>query len=73
MNAAGDNGLLFGNPSLLAIQTLSIVSAWAYSFALTFLILKVLDLTIGLRVSEEDEFSGLDLSQHRECGYAMHS
>lgn len=73
VNAAGDNGLLFGNPSLLAIQTLSVVSAWAYSFALTFLILKVLDSTIGLRVSEEDEFSGLDLSQHRECGYAMHS
>jgi Amt family ammonium transporter len=71
INAAGNNGLFFGNPSLLGIQALSIVSVWLYSFAVTFIILKVLDWTLGLRVSEEHEINGLDLSQHGEAGYSL--
>jgi len=42
-----------------------------YSFVLTFIILKVVDATIGLRVSDEEELTGLDLSQHREVGYNL--
>jgi Amt family ammonium transporter len=71
INAAGNNGLFFGNPSLLGIQALSVVSVWIYSFAVTFIILKVLDWTMGLRVSEEDEINGLDISQHGETGYSF--
>jgi Amt family ammonium transporter len=71
INAAGNNGLFFGNPSLLGIQALSILSVWIYSFAMTFIILKILDWTMGLRVSEEHEISGLDLSQHGEAGYSF--
>jgi Amt family ammonium transporter len=71
INAAGNNGLFFGNPSLLGIQALSIVSVWIYSFAMTFVILKVLDWTMGLRVSEDHEISGLDISQHGEAGYSF--
>ena len=69
INSAGNDGLFFGNASLLGIQALSVVSAWIYSFVLTLIILKVLDRTMGLRVSDEHEISGLDLSQHGETGY----
>jgi Amt family ammonium transporter len=71
INAAGNNGLFFGNPSLLGIQALSILAVWIYSFAMTFIILKVLDWTMGLRVSEDQEISGLDISQHGEAGYSF--
>ncbi len=71
INAAGNNGLFFGNPSLLGIQALSILAVWIYSFAMTFIILKVLDWTMGLRVSEDHEISGLDISQHGEAGYSF--
>ncbi len=71
INDAGNNGLFFGNPGQLGVQALSVVSAWAYSFILTLIILKVLDATIGLRVSDEDESMGLDLSLHGESGYMM--
>jgi len=71
INAAGSDGLFFGNPSLIGIQALSVVSAWVYSFVVTLIILKVLDWTMGLRVSEEHEMTGLDLSQHGESGYSF--
>lgn len=71
INPSGNDGLLFGNPSLLGIQVLSVFVAWIYSFIVTFIILKILDLTMGLRVSEEQEMTGLDLSQHGEAGYSF--
>jgi len=71
INAAGGDGLFFGNASQVGIQALSVVSAWVYSFVVTFIILKILDATMGLRVSEEDESTGLDLSQHGEVGYTL--
>ncbi len=71
INSAGNNGLLFGNPSLIGIQALSIGSVWVYSFVVTWILLKVLDRTMGLRVSEEHEITGLDTSQHGEAGYSF--
>ncbi len=71
INSAGSDGLFFGNPSLIGVQALSIVSAWVYSFVVTLILLKVLDWTMGLRVSEEHEMTGLDLSQHGESGYSF--
>ena len=71
VNAAGNNGLFFGNPSLVVVQALSVVSTWVYSFVVTLILLKILDWTMGLRVSEEEENSGLDLSQHGETGYSF--
>jgi len=71
INAAGSDGLFFGNPSLLAIQALSVVAASVYSFVVTLILLKVLDRTMGLRVIEEHEQSGLDLTQHGEAGYSF--
>lgn len=71
INPSGSDGLLFGNVSLAGIQALSVLVAWIYSFAMTFIILKVLDWAMGLRVSEEQEITGLDLSQHGEAGYSF--
>jgi Amt family ammonium transporter len=69
VNDAGNNGFFFGNPGLLGVQALAVGTAWVYSFVVTFILLKILDWTMGLRVSEEEEDSGLDLSQHNEMGY----
>ncbi|MFH0702047.1 MAG: ammonium transporter [bacterium] len=71
VNSLGNNGLFYGNASLLGVQAISIVAAWVYSFIITLIILKILDMTIGLRVSEEDETTGLDLSQHGERSYTF--
>ncbi len=69
VNDAGNNGFFFGNPGLFGVQALAVGTAWVYSFVVTFILLKILDWTMGLRVSEEEEDSGLDLSQHNETGY----
>jgi len=71
INSAGNDGLFYGNASLLLNQIISVGAAWIYSFAATLAILKVIDWTVGLRVSEEDEADGLDLSQHGESGYTL--
>ncbi|KAF0145327.1 MAG: ammonium transporter Amt family [Nitrospirae bacterium] len=71
INSAGNNGLFFGNASLLWSQLISIGAAWVYSFVITLVLLKVLDWTMGLRVSDEEEYEGLDLSQHGESGYTL--
>ncbi|MBI5409124.1 MAG: ammonium transporter [Nitrospirae bacterium] len=71
INPAGNDGLFFGNPSLLSSQLISIGAAWVYSFIITLIILKVLDATIGLRVDDQSEFVGLDNAQHGESGYAL--
>jgi ammonium transporter, Amt family len=65
----GTDGLLFGNPGQLVPQVVGILATAAYSFVLTFLILKLVDGLVGLRVSDQDEITGLDLSQHGEVGY----
>ncbi len=71
INSGGANGLFFGHPAQVGIQALSVVCAWVYSFVVSFIILKVLDALMGLRVNEEDESTGLDLSQHGEVGYTF--
>ena len=65
----GATGLIAGNPSQVAIQSLAIVVIWAYSFVVTFGIARVIDAFMGLRVRDEEEAVGLDLSQHGEGAY----
>lgn len=62
-------GLVDGNTSLLVGQLLAIGVTWVFSAAVTFILLKVLDACLGLRVSRDEEIQGLDLSQHGEEGY----
>jgi Amt family ammonium transporter len=69
VNPAGFDGLLYGNPGQLGIQALAVVVVAVYSAAVTWVLLKVIDVTIGVRVSEDEEQRGLDLSQHGESAY----
>lgn len=71
VNPAGNNGLFYGNPELLLIQAKAVLVTVVYSFVVTFVLLKVVDKIMGLRVSERDEQIGLDLTQHRESGYTV--
>ena len=70
-NPGGADGLFFGNPKLLAIQAFGAVATIAYSVVVTFVILKIIDVIVGLRVTEEEEMQGLDLTQHSEAGYTF--
>jgi Amt family ammonium transporter len=67
----GSLGLLAGKPSQLWIQLLSILATIVFVFIATIIILYIVKALVGLRVSEEDEVQGLDLSQHGESGYAL--
>jgi Amt family ammonium transporter len=69
VNAAGADGLLYGNPGQLAVQALAACVILVYSFSVSYLLFKLLDRVMGLRVADEHEFLGLDLSQHGEAGY----
>jgi len=71
-NPAGGDGLLAGGGlGLLGKQALAVLATLAFSFVASFLLLKLVDLVVGLRVSEEEELAGLDISQHEEAGYAF--
>jgi Amt family ammonium transporter len=69
INPGGSDGLFFGNPHQLAIQFISVVVTMVFAFLMTLIIIKVVDVLVGLRVSEEDEERGLDMSLHDEVGY----
>jgi Amt family ammonium transporter len=62
-------GLIDGRPQLLIGQLVAVVVTWALAAVATFIILKALDATMGLRVKRDEELQGLDLSQHGEEGY----
>src|SRR5438046_8700870 len=69
-NTAAANGLFYGNPKQALIQLGAVGAAWGWSIVGTFAILKVVNLFVPLRVHEEEEILGLDLSQHGEPAYA---
>lgn len=70
-SVGGFNGLLYGNGTQFIAQ-LKVVSVTAcYSFVASYVLLKVVDLLVGLRVSEHEERVGLDLTQHKEVGYTV--
>jgi len=71
VNPAGNDGLFFGNPGLFIIQLKAVLITVAYSFVVTFIIYKVVDVLMGVRVNEKDELVGLDLSQHHERAYTV--
>jgi Amt family ammonium transporter len=69
LNAAGNDGLFFGNPAQLWIQVVSVIATWALAMVGTFIILSVVKAIMGLRVGIDEERMGLDLSQHNERAY----
>ncbi|MDF2883327.1 MAG: ammonia channel protein [Clostridiaceae bacterium] len=69
INEAGANGLLYGNPKLLGIQLIAILVTIIFSVLMTFVILKLINKFIKIRVSNEEEHDGLDVSLHGEEAY----
>ena len=70
INPMGPNGLLYGNPSQLLIQAIGVGVAGVMGFFGTYIILKVIDVLIGIRVSAKVEQEGLDISEHAERAYS---
>ncbi len=69
INAAGRNGLVFGNAMQLGIQAGAVALVAVYSFVVSLALFKIIDLAMGIRVSKDEETEGLDISQHGESGY----
>ncbi len=69
INAAGNNGLFFGNPALFITQLKAVGATLLYAFVMTLILYKVVDFIMGIRVNEKEESMGLDLTQHRERAY----
>jgi Amt family ammonium transporter len=71
VNPAGADGLFYGNPGQFLIQCKAAVITVVYSFVMSLVLLKVVDVVLKLRVPEHDERVGLDLTQHKEVGYTV--
>jgi Amt family ammonium transporter len=71
VNSAGADGLFHANPVQLWIQIKAVVITLVYSFVVSYILFKVVDALIGLRVNEHEERVGLDLTQHKEVGYTI--
>ena len=71
VNSAGADGLFYGNPGQFLIQVIAIVVTMVFSFVISYVLFKILDATMGLRVTPEDEVAGLDITEHQETGYSL--
>jgi ammonium transporter, Amt family len=71
INPAGADGLFYGNPWQFLVQALTVAVAIVFAAFGTFVIFKIVDKLIGLRVDEKSEYIGLDLTQHHETGYTL--
>ncbi len=71
INSGAKDGLAYGNPGQLGIQAIAVAASIVYSAVMTFVILKLIDVFVGLRVPENEEVLGLDASQHREAAYQI--
>ncbi len=69
INSAGNDGLFYGNPGLVFIQIKAVLLTAVYSFVVSFVLFKIVQWVMGLKVSDHAERVGLDLTQHREVAY----
>ena len=69
INAAGNDGLFFGNPGQLWIQLVTVAATWIFAAVGTIILLAIVKSIMGLRVADDEERMGLDLSQHNERAY----
>jgi len=70
VNSDGANGLFYGNPGQVGIQLIAVLITMVFSFAVTYVLAKVLHASIGLRVTAAEEEVGLDISSHGERSYS---
>jgi Amt family ammonium transporter len=71
VNPAGGDGLFFGNPGQFVIQVAAVGVTLVFSFVVSYILFKILDATMGLRVTPEDEVAGLDITEHQETAYNL--
>jgi ammonium transporter, Amt family len=71
VNPAGADGLLAGNPGQVTAQLIGVAAGWGLAIVGTFVLLKIVGLITPLRVSDEEEMAGLDISQHGEVAYHL--
>ncbi|MEN6375854.1 MAG: ammonium transporter [Smithella sp.] len=71
VNAAGADGLLFGSAHQLLVQSIMWIAAALFAVVMTFIIYKIVDAVIGMRVEEKNEIVGLDLTQQSEAAYTV--
>ncbi len=71
INTAGADGLVFGNLHTFGIQCLMLVATIVFAAMMTFIIFKIVDAAIGMRVEEKNEIIGLDLTQQSEAAYTV--
>jgi Amt family ammonium transporter len=71
INAAGADGLIFGGLHLFFVQILLVIVAATYAVAVTWVLFKLIDALVGMRVERKDELIGLDLTQHNESAYTV--
>jgi Amt family ammonium transporter len=71
VNSAGADGLFYGNPGQFLIQVIAVGVTMVFSFVVSYILFKILDATMGLRVTPEDEVAGLDITEHQETGYSL--
>ena len=71
VNPAGSDGLFFGHLGQLGIQFVSVAATIVFAFVMTLIILKVVDWVAGIRVSDDEEERGMDISMHDEKGYSF--
>ena len=67
----GAAGLIFGNPSQVTVQVISIIATAVYAFIISIILAKIIEKTIGIRVDEKAEIEGLDTNLHEESGYRL--
>ncbi|MGH2810322.1 MAG: ammonium transporter, partial [Actinomycetota bacterium] len=70
INEAGGDGLLYGNPGQFGKQAIAVGATLVYSFVASLIILKLADMLVGVRVTEDEELRGLDITQHSESAYS---
>jgi Amt family ammonium transporter len=70
VNPGGADGLLAGNPGFLGTQLFGVLVVGVYAFTLSWVLLKLVDAVMGLRLTEESEVQGLDLGEHSETAYS---
>jgi Amt family ammonium transporter len=71
INPNGADGLFFGNPGQLWIQLVTVIVTMVFAFVMTLIILKGIDLVMGLKITLEEEEKGMDTSLHNETGYSL--
>ena len=70
VNADGANGLFFGNPGQVGVQLIAVIVTIVFCFGATYVMAKLLNASIGLRVTVMEEEVGLDISSHGERSYS---